>query len=133
MLGYSLEAPDSIFSLRNKKNVNFWTSKSWLDRWILTIVHGQVIKFDNFTTLLSSGNILKNCGKIKGMLALEAQNILIFHTPDKKVPFPLFGMAKTIFTAKPTVWKANKILTLVLLNPDIPCLCKQCSSRSVGF
>ena len=24
-------------------------------------------------------------------------------------------------------------LTLVLLNPDIPCLCKQCSSRSVGF
>ena len=25
------------------------------------------------------------------------------------------------------------ILTLVLLNPDIPCLCKQCWSRSVGF
>ena len=25
------------------------------------------------------------------------------------------------------------ILTLVLLNPDIPCLCKQCRSRSVGF
>ena len=24
-------------------------------------------------------------------------------------------------------------LTLVLLNPDIPCLCKQCRSRSVGF
>ena len=24
-------------------------------------------------------------------------------------------------------------LTLVLLNPVIPCLCKQCSSRSVGF
>ena len=24
-------------------------------------------------------------------------------------------------------------LTLVLLNPDIPCICKQCSSRSVGF
>ena len=23
--------------------------------------------------------------------------------------------------------------TLVLLNPDIPCLCKQCRSRSVGF
>ena len=26
-----------------------------------------------------------------------------------------------------------KSLTLVLLNPDIPCLCKQCRSRSVGF
>ena len=25
------------------------------------------------------------------------------------------------------------MLTLVLLNPDIPCLCKQCRSRSVGF
>ena len=24
-------------------------------------------------------------------------------------------------------------LTLALLNPDIPCLCKQCRSRSVGF
>ena len=24
-------------------------------------------------------------------------------------------------------------LTLVLLNPDIPCLCKQCRSRSFGF
>ena len=25
------------------------------------------------------------------------------------------------------------ILTLVLLNPDIPCVCKQCRCRSVGF
>ena len=25
------------------------------------------------------------------------------------------------------------MLTLVLLNPDIPCLCKHCRSRSVGF
>ena len=24
-------------------------------------------------------------------------------------------------------------LTFVLLNPDMPCLCKQCRSRSVGF
>ena len=28
------------------------------------------------------------------------------------------------------IWK---ILTLVLLKPDMPCLCKQCRSRSVGF
>ena len=27
----------------------------------------------------------------------------------------------------------EQILTLVLLNPDIPYLCKQCRSRSVGF
>ena len=31
------------------------------------------------------------------------------------------------------VWKWNMTLTLVLLNLDMPCLCKQCSSRSVGF
>ena len=30
-------------------------------------------------------------------------------------------------------WKIVFLLTLVLLNPDIPCLCKQCRSRSVGF
>ena len=27
----------------------------------------------------------------------------------------------------------KKYLILVLLNPDMPCLCKQCRSRSVGF
>ena len=27
----------------------------------------------------------------------------------------------------------NRTLTLVLLNLDVPCLCKQCRSRSVGF
>ena len=26
-----------------------------------------------------------------------------------------------------------RVLTLVLLNPDMSCLCKQCKSRSVGF
>ena len=32
------------------------------------------------------------------------------------------------------VWNIAKCnLTLALLNPDIPCLCKQCRSRSVGF
>ena len=58
--GYSLEVPHrgtsnesthNIFCLSNKKNVNFWASKSWLDKWILTIVRGQVIKFDNSSTL----------------------------------------------------------------------------------
>ena len=29
--------------------------------------------------------------------------------------------------------KKEQILTLVLLNPDRSCLCKQCRSRSVGF
>ena len=33
-----------------------------------------------------------------------------------------------------TIWLSwNLRLTLVLLNPDRPCLCKQCRSRSVGF
>ena len=29
--------------------------------------------------------------------------------------------------------EVTKLLTLLLLNPDILCLCKQCRSRSVGF
>ena len=29
--------------------------------------------------------------------------------------------------------KVRSVLTIVLLNPDVPCLCKQCRSRSVGF
>ena len=44
-----------MYSLRNtgKKNVNFRAGISWLDKWIFTIllVYGQVIKFDNSTTL----------------------------------------------------------------------------------
>ena len=31
------------------------------------------------------------------------------------------------------VFEQVVLLTLVLLNPDIPCLCEQCRSRSVGF
>ena len=32
-----------------------------------------------------------------------------------------------------TCMNISPMLTLVLLSPDIPCLCKQCRSRSVGF
>ena len=35
------------------------------------------------------------------------------------------------YVSTPLRW--GDILTLVLLNPDIFCLCKQCRSRSVGF
>ena len=35
--------------------------------------------------------------------------------------------------SKSCQYQFQKVLTLVLLNPDIPCLCKQCRSRSVGF
>ena len=43
----------NVFSLRNKKNVYFLASESWLDKLILTLYlpNGQVIKYDNFTTL----------------------------------------------------------------------------------
>ena len=36
-------------------------------------------------------------------------------------------------TCFPSASESWLLLTLVLLNPDIPCLCKQCRSRSVGF
>ena len=32
-----------------------------------------------------------------------------------------------------TYWYIRRVLTPILLNPDIPCLCKQCRSRSVGL
>ena len=35
--GTSNEYPQYKFSSRNKKNVNFWACKPWLDKWILTI------------------------------------------------------------------------------------------------
>ena len=40
---------------------------------------------------------------------------------------------KGLFAVEKIKMSANIILTLVLLSPDIPCLCKQCRSRSVGF
>ena len=39
------------------------------------------------------------------------------------------SVQSTLFVTHLAVFR----LTLVLLNPDIPCLCKQCRSRSVGF
>ena len=41
-----------MFSLRNKKKVNFRACKFWFVKWILTIVRGQVIKFDHSTGLI---------------------------------------------------------------------------------
>ena len=44
---------------------------------------------------------------------------------DEDKPFLDFNLS-----ASNAIWI---LLTLVLLNPNIPCLCKQCRSRSVGF
>ena len=44
-----------------------------------------------------------------------------------KILNPLF------YTFFPKFVFSSCFLTLVLLNPDMPCLCKQCRSRSVGF
>ena len=49
--GISNEYPQHMFSSRNKKNFNFRASKFWLDKWILTIIHGQVVKSYNSTPL----------------------------------------------------------------------------------
>ena len=49
----------NMFSLRNKKNVNF-RARNLLDKWILTTVCGQVIEFDNSITLINvSQNVTK--------------------------------------------------------------------------
>ena len=50
-------------------------------------------------------------------------------SPLKVYQFPLEHMA----TAMAAIRILHTLLTLVLLNPDMSCLCKQCRSRSVGF
>ena len=67
--GTSNEYPQHMFSMKNKKNVNFRASKSWLEKWIL-IIYLSVDKkyiFDNSTNL--SGAIVcwmvtSSCRKI---------------------------------------------------------------------
>ena len=43
----------NICSLGNKENVNFWASKSWLDKWIFDylLVSRPEIQSDNSTAL----------------------------------------------------------------------------------
>ena len=59
---------------------------------------------------------------------------ICFHGEMRKIIvwiFLLSASCRFINKCKPHLKNLN--LTLVLLNPDIPCLCKQCRSRSVGF
>ena len=39
----------NMFFFKKEKNINFWASKSWLDKWQL-LVHGQVININKATT-----------------------------------------------------------------------------------
>ena len=60
------------------------------------------------------------------------------HTTQKHITrFSLsLSLSTNITFVKKCTWVhkiRNNMLTLVLLNPDIPCLCKQCRSRSGGF
>ena len=50
--------------------------------------------------------------------------------PDNLITFTVFTVNIDI---PYSLLYISKNLTLVLLNPDIPCICKQCRSRSVGF
>ena len=50
---HSNEYPQHVFFKKFKKNVKFWARKSWLDKESFDhlLVHGQVIRFANSTTL----------------------------------------------------------------------------------
>ena len=66
-----------------------------------------------------------------------------FHMVDKFLWLPVYFTAYKALSKKSSTktkrqenvpMGANSfLLTLVLLNPDLSCLCKQCRSRSVGF
>ena len=44
-----------------------------------------------------------------------------------------FSSEKYLKMSSAEIVTQHAVLSLVLLNPDISCLCKQCRSRSVGF
>ena len=44
-----------------------------------------------------------------------------------------FNLYKSSYKSQFCSFPKVDVLSLVLLNPDISCICKQCSSRSVGF
>ena len=52
------------------------------------------------------------------------------HVHQKSKPIPY---SASIYFDKGCCQSPEHFLTLVMLNPDIPCLCKPCRSRSVGF
>ena len=57
------------------------------------------------------------------------QAVLTDLSPLKVYHFLLISHSKVVFK----LWPGFSLLTLDLPNPDIPCLCKQCRSRSMGF
>ena len=59
----------------------------------------------------------------------KSPNSIEFHVQTELARPSLVQVAQPHFIALHHEWS----LTLVLLNPDIPYLCKQCRSRSVGF
>ena len=72
------------------------------------------------------------------MIAQKIQNCMYKTLDDIEKDFNLMVKnAKTFNEPKSLIFKVivtkSNILTLVLMNPDMSCLCKQCRSRSVGF
>ena len=65
---------------------------------------------------------------------------LVFSFTKTLYQLPIFEKVSMytvyMYSKIPLLWplesKTTLLFSLVLLNPDIPCLCKQCRSRSVG-
>ena len=67
---------------------------------------------------------------IKGFNGEQMPGWDFAHVQDDMNPFILRMLEDTFRLTRPYL---ILLLTLVLLNPDMSCLCKQCSSRSAGF
>ena len=70
----------------------------------------------------------------KWLLLCEMEIAVVERLPLVEVPLHINQTAWThrLSLAFPVKICLRRMLTLVLLNPDIPCLCKQCRSRSVA-
>ena len=90
--------------------------ENYLDKWIITISNILLVVTYCFSHL---------CRMIWACVIRKLH----------KGPFGALYICFVDITEMKIIWisGALHILTLVLLNPDLSCLCKQCRSRSVGF
>ena len=77
-----------------------------------------------------------NCANLRILIRLSLTKALLFSYFSIKTFWILIRSAHNLcfYEEKyPKIIIIYSLITLVLLNLDIPCLCKQCRSRSVGF
>ena len=111
-----------VFTLWDYRNMKLFQNTLWY-KWV--IIHRA-----SKTTQQLKRSIYDNSG-ICVLFSIKKYTFCVFirsflwRTGEK--------LSRIIFNYTVLTLAMLNKLTLVLLNPDISCLCKQCRSRSVGF